>query len=79
MKYGAAVLQLYLIDRRSPHGELGLKSAQVKPLAVEFLSLPSRGAWIEIVFPDAVKPHPAMSLPSRGAWIEIKRAETGTI
>ena len=33
-------------------------------------SLPSRGAWIEII--GAGQDHPALgSLPSRGAWIEI--------
>ena len=34
------------------------------------LSLPSRGAWIEIGHPHAVGKYSA-SLPSRGAWIEI--------
>ena len=34
------------------------------------LSLPSRGAWIEILL-NAVASLTARSLPSRGAWIEI--------
>ena len=34
------------------------------------LSLPSRGAWIEI-HATARAPHLPASLPSRGAWIEI--------
>ena len=34
------------------------------------MSLPSRGAWIEIL-DDAVDAVYMMSLPSRGAWIEI--------
>ena len=55
---------------RSPHGERGLKSFyrdEEKRLAS---SLPSRGAWIEIISqPVSVKS--LRSLPSRGAWIEI--------
>jgi len=34
------------------------------------LSLPARGAWIEI-YGGAVSEGLAMSLPARGAWIEI--------
>ena len=34
-------------------------------------SLPSRGAWIEIVAYHFGMPSPEGSLPSRGAWIEI--------
>ena len=33
-------------------------------------SLPSRGAWIEIIF-QMNNPDLLLSLPSRGAWIEI--------
>ena len=33
---------------RSPHGERGLKFVEVKGLFNPFLSLPTRGAWIEI-------------------------------
>ena len=37
--------------RRSPHGERGLKSASSRALYPRRQgSLPSRGAWIEIVF-----------------------------
>ena len=35
------------------------------------MSLPSRGAWIEIPCPPAGSPRKG-SLPSRGAWIEIQ-------
>ena len=38
------------------------------------LSLPSRGAWIEIEY-NTGKSLWAASLPSRGAWIEITLAE----
>ena len=34
------------------------------------LSLPARGAWIEIIAP-VVRCFRVMSLPARGAWIEI--------
>ena len=39
--------------------------------ARRMVSLPSRGAWIEmgICLPHLIPTHP--SLPSRGAWIEI--------
>ncbi len=37
------------------------------------LSLPVRGAWIEIVS-EILMPSPALSLPVRGAWIEIECA-----
>ena len=39
-------------------------------LPVSLLSLPVRGAWIEIYFPVLWK-HWSLSLPVRGAWIEI--------
>ena len=34
-------------------------------------SLPSRGAWIEILGAPGNRIYPPPSLPSRGAWIEI--------
>ncbi len=34
-------------------------------------SLPSRGAWIEILYYNLIINKILMSLPSRGAWIEI--------
>ena len=38
---------------------------------LEYLSLPSRGAWIEIGAALARRAKVAGSLPSRGAWIEM--------
>ena len=35
------------------------------------MSLPSRGAWIEMVSSGAMNVFLILSLPSRGAWIEI--------
>ena len=46
---------------KSFHPALGVQAA---------LSLPSRGAWIEIV-PEPFGQPLHWSLPSRGAWIEI--------
>ena len=55
---------------RSPRGERGLKLRLSYPMIADFESLPTRGAWIEILcsrcFPLCVS-----SLPTRGAWIEI--------
>ena len=55
---------------RSPHGERGLKSPGLHLRGPGQLSLPSRGAWIEIDWSQRPRSQPA-SLPSRGAWIEI--------
>ena len=55
---------------RSPHGERGLKSIQVDTCHAYVLSLPTRGAWIEIV-QKVAKIGKSESLPTRGAWIEI--------
>ena len=56
--------------RRSPHGERGLKCVGVGIGRAAEESLPSRGAWIEIVVSPR-RPTSPWSLPSRGAWIEI--------
>ena len=40
---------------------------------MEDLSLPARGAWIEIKAP-LTRPITLWSLPARGAWIEILTA-----
>ena len=59
---------------RSPCGERGLKfSAETQPGGL-ILSLPVRGAWIEIVLFLGGEDLRA-SLPVRGAWIEIIRLE----
>ena len=58
------------VSGRSPHGERGLKSLRSDAVRKHLLSLPTRGAWIEmpdlLYFRQATK-----SLPTRGAWIEI--------
>ena len=60
----------YSLRSRSPHGERGLKLLLVCHRRKKARSLPTRGAWIEIlswlIFLFGV-----MSLPTRGAWIEI--------
>ena len=48
------------------------KVSEVDALA-GLLSLPSRGAWIEIPGPLSMCPPASRSLPSRGAWIEISQ------
>ena len=56
---------------RSPHGERGLKSASRVVAVAVGVSLPARGAWIEI---SRLREHLRLhrpSLPARGAWIEI--------
>ena len=59
---------------RSPHGERGLKLAEFERDLVKERSLPSRGAWIEIVCRSGSESKSDGSLPSRGAWIEIPQA-----
>ena len=55
---------------RSPHGERGLKFWRGVRCLDVMLSLPSRGAWIEMTWaPNGWIT--SWSLPSRGAWIEI--------
>ena len=55
---------------RSLHGERGLKFLGPNDSMQAYWSLPSRGAWIEILIYNQCG-QPARSLPSRGAWIEI--------
>ena len=58
--------------RRSPHGERGLKFwSDTLKLQIDRVSLPSRGAWIEITVIVILNVSSHWSLPSRGAWIEI--------
>ena len=66
----ASVSVVALTGRRSPHGERGLKLPVSLTLTMPGLSLPSRGAWIEIYI-EKLSYHVSLSLPSRGAWIEI--------
>ena len=61
------------VESRSPCGERGLKSRRRgKPKRRE-MSLPVRGAWIEINSPSIRHVPAHTSLPVRGAWIEIRR------
>ena len=46
---------------------------QVSAFCTVLLSLPSRGAWIEIWWPATPADGGLGSLPSRGAWIEISQ------
>ena len=39
------------------------------------MSLPPRGAWIEMLFLAGCTPTKSWSLPPRGAWIEINDPE----
>ena len=55
---------------RSPHGERGLKFKACRVSVQHFLSLPARGAWIEMV-QTLMREKRLGSLPARGAWIEI--------
>ena len=55
---------------RSPHGERGLKFFIFYHLGKLTLSLPTRGAWIEIPS-GGWSIGTIASLPTRGAWIEI--------
>ena len=56
--------------RRSPSGERGLKYTARHPDIRPCMSLPIRGAWIEIRT-RMRESSSSMSLPIRGAWIEI--------
>ena len=57
--------------RRSPYGERGLKSARYAGWNDQRMSLPIRGAWIEIKNSSCPPTDREMSLPIRGAWIEM--------
>ena len=66
-----------MFARRSPHGERGLKWDE-KVISVKIqVSLPSRGAWIEMVLATVLAVILDLSLPSRGAWIEIDISRRG--
>jgi len=56
---------------RSPRGERGLKLTLPDNHIKSNMSLPPRGAWIEIDDRSIVSAL-AWSLPPRGAWIEIR-------
>ena len=66
--------------RRSPCGERGLKFQKNSVrISMRRMSLPVRGAWIEMAATRAAMRCACMSLPVRGAWIEIKSNREGTM
>ena len=70
MKLAVMNVKPYLLCR-SPCGERGLKSLTLLTRLRLWLSLPVRGAWIEM-FVATGKPVTSLSLPVRGAWIEMR-------
>ena len=58
---------------RSPCGERGLKFGLIPKEEWLDVSLPVRGAWIEIIYRERNADCCIPSLPVRGAWIEIGR------
>jgi len=46
-----------VIRRRSPCGERGLKFSDTYATAQSELSLPLRGAWVEMIAPALIKTH----------------------
>ena len=58
---------------RSPQGERGLKSNRINGETKRVMSLPARGAWIEINGGNGIEAYLFASLPARGAWIEMKK------
>ena len=62
--------------RRSPCGERGLKFSYLTRNPTALMSLPVRGAWIEMS-PARGSPGAVQSLPVRGAWIEMRRCMGG--
>ena len=60
--HGERGLKFTLLSRllgrhgRSPHGERGLKLLSLALLAPSAASLPTRGAWIEILQRETIKP-----------------------
>ena len=75
---------MILIDRivtlrsRSPCGERGLKSCYFFSFLMQVMSLPVRGAWIEIRICQKLREEMCWSLPVRGAWIEIRLSDLET-
>ena len=61
-------------DGRSPCGERGLKLTFVGHILVLAVSLPVRGAWVEMATCPTTGLPTVRSLPVRGAWVEMARA-----
>ena len=74
---GERGLKYHIVDaaelktRRSPCGERGLKSTPRCGEPPSLLSLPVRGAWVEISLRRHRRLLMIASLPVRGAWVEI--------
>ena len=66
------------VSSRSPHRERGLKFFCLYKLCKMEESLPSQGAWIEMLAIGAIA-RCFLSLPSQGAWIEIMTDSTSQI
>ena len=73
LKSAAAMASGKHCPRRSPCGERGLKFFTHLLVRCKGLSLPVRGAWVEMPFRRLVRPSAGESLPVRGAWVEIER------
>ena len=58
-------------ESRSPCGERGLKSSGAGSGVLPLVSLPVRGAWVEISPAGEASSGRCTSLPVRGAWVEI--------
>ena len=63
------------IARRSPCGERGLKCDVVRRVYACHVSLPVRGAWVEMSRSFSTS-GVNVSLPVRGAWVEIRGSVT---
>ena len=61
-------------QRRSPCGERGLKYLAIFSQMSLLMSLPVRGAWVEICSFSSISLMNCSSLPVRGAWVEIQVA-----
>ena len=48
-----------------------MKSVLSPVSALVLVSLPVRGAWVEIIYPPVSPETKNRSLPVRGAWVEI--------
>ena len=79
MKLSKLVDRLPCDKGRSPCGERGLKFRQQVQQLRDAVSLPVRGAWIEIRRFTARKRTCRPSLPVRGAWIEMSAPATAYI
>ena len=70
MKFACAMLSTTSLSGRSPCGERGLKYLTKSWRKSLILSLPVRGAWVEIEL-QCLLSVVYVSLPVRGAWVEI--------